>query len=64
MAELEKNKIRQNTRAKKSTIKTEETGRLQPQARDLEEAILGALMLEKDAYSIISEIISPVCFYI
>ena len=26
-------------------------GRLQPQARELEEAVLGALMLEKDAYS-------------
>lgn len=26
-------------------------GKLQPQARDLEEAVLGALMLEKDAYS-------------
>ena len=25
-------------------------GRLQPQARELEEAVLGALMLEKDAY--------------
>ena len=24
-------------------------GKLQPQARDLEEAVLGALMLEKDA---------------
>ena len=32
-------------------------GRLQPQARELEEAVLGALMLEKDAYSIVSEIL-------
>ena len=38
-------------------------GRLQPQARELEEAVLGALMLEKDAYSIISEILKPECFY-
>lgn len=36
---------------------------LQPQARELEEAVLGALMLEKDAYSIISEILKPECFY-
>ena len=34
-------------------------GRLQPQARELEEAVLGALMLEKDAYSIVSEILKP-----
>ena len=38
-------------------------GKLQPQARDLEEAVLGALMLEKDAYSIISDILKPECFY-
>ena len=63
MAEQEKNKSRTNTRAKKTNGNTEETGRLQPQARELEEAVLGALMLEKDAYSIISEILSPECFY-
>ena len=34
-------------------------GRLKPQARELEEAVLGALMLEKDAYSIVSEILKP-----
>ena len=33
-------------------------GRLQPQARELEEAVLGALMLEKDAYSIVSRSVS------
>ncbi len=40
-----------------------EFGKLQPQARELEEAVLGALMLEKDAYSIISDILKPDCFY-
>jgi len=63
MAEQEKNKIRQTARTKKANVNTEETGRLQPQARELEEAVLGALMLEKDAYSIISEILNPDCFY-
>jgi len=63
MAEQEKGKTRITARTKKSTVNTEETGRLQPQARELEEAVLGALMLEKDAYSIISEILSPECFY-
>lgn len=38
-------------------------GRLRLQARELEEEVLGALMLEKDAYSIISEILKPECFY-
>ena len=38
-------------------------GRLQPQALELEKAVLGALMLEKDAYSMVSEILKPECFY-
>ena len=63
MAEQENNKIKTSARAKKLTVSTEESGRLQPQARELEEAVLGALMLEKDAYSIISEILTPECFY-
>ena len=63
MAEQENNKIRTNARTKKTAINTEESGRLQPQARELEDAVLGALMLEKDAYSIISETLRPECFY-
>lgn len=62
MAEQEKNK-RTSAKTKKTVVNTEETGRLQPQARELEEAILGALMLETDAYSLISEILTPECFY-
>ncbi len=38
-------------------------GRVQPQATELEEAVLGALMIEKDAYSLISEILKPESFY-
>ena len=38
-------------------------GRLQPQAVDLEEAVLGALMIEKDAFSQVSEILRPESFY-
>ena len=36
---------------------------MQPQAREVEEAVLGALMLEKDAYSIVSEILRSESFY-
>ncbi|MCL1933192.1 MAG: replicative DNA helicase [Candidatus Azobacteroides sp.] len=57
------NKLRTNAKTKKSIVNTEETGRLQPQARELEEAVLSALMLEKDAYSMINEILTPECFY-
>jgi replicative DNA helicase len=52
-----------NTRPKKTTPPTERSGRIQPQARELEEAILGALMLEKDAYAIIGEMLTPKSFY-
>lgn len=38
-------------------------GKLIPQATDLEEAVLGALMLEKDAYSVICDILRPESFY-
>ena len=38
-------------------------GKLQPQALKVEEAVLGALMLEKDAYSQVSEILNADIFY-
>jgi replicative DNA helicase len=39
-------------------------GKIPPQARDLEEAILGAIMLEKDAFDLASDILKPECFYV
>jgi replicative DNA helicase len=44
-------------------IQANEYGKLPPQAIELEEAVLGALMIEKDAYSLVSEILKPECFY-
>ena len=40
-----------------------ELGKMQPQDVAIEEAVLGALMLEKDAYSIVSDLLKPECFY-
>lgn len=40
-----------------------EHGRVPPQAVDLEEAVLGALMLEKDAVSAVIDILTPKVFY-
>ena len=42
---------------------TDEYGHLQPQAIELEHAVLGALMVESDAYARISEILQPDSFY-
>ena len=38
-------------------------GKLQPQDKEIEEAVLGALMLEKDAYSLVCDILKPESFY-
>ena len=38
-------------------------GRIAPRDKELEEAVLGALMLEKDAFSVVSELLKPECFY-
>ncbi len=38
-------------------------GKLPPQAPDLEEAVLGALMIEKDALTAVIDILKPLSFY-
>ena len=43
---------------------SDEYGHLQPQATELEKAVLGALLIEKDAYSMISELLKPESFYV
>ena len=40
-----------------------EFGKLQPHVPEIEDAVLGALMLEKDAYSVVSDLLRPECFY-
>ena len=40
-----------------------EYGKMPPQAVDLEEAVLGALMLERDAFSIVGDLLEPDAFY-
>ncbi len=52
-----------NNRRKAPQHVPETGGRLQPQAKEFEEAVLGALMLEKDAYSVVSDILRPESFY-
>ena len=38
-------------------------GKIPPQAKEMEEAILGAIMLEKSAFDVAAEILKPQCFY-
>ena len=53
----------QNRRQKPSAPLYDHGGRVQPRDKDLEEAVLGALMLEKDAYTVVCDILKPECFY-
>ena len=39
-------------------------GKVPPQAKELEEAVLGAIMLEKNAFDTIVELLKPECFYV
>ena len=50
------------TKKSSSPVK-DEYGHLQPQVPELEKVVLGALMIETDAYSLISEILRPESFY-
>ena len=55
-----------NSRAKKDVVyvpQVSELGKMQPQDLEVEEAVLGALMLEKDAYVTVCDILKPECFY-
>ncbi len=58
--------LNKDRKRRKSTIdlSTMSFGKVPPQARDLEEAVLGAIMLEKSAFDTVSEILKPECFYV
>ena len=59
----EQRKYNRTSRTPVKSKPVDEYGHLQPQAIDFEEAVLGALMIEKDAYSVVSEILRPESFY-
>ncbi|MFN5421937.1 MAG: replicative DNA helicase [bacterium] len=39
-------------------------GKVPPQSRELEEAVLGAVMLERSAFDIVINVLKPECFYV
>lgn len=55
--------IRKKPARKSDITSIIENGKLQPQAVELEEAVLGALMLEKNAITVVSDILKPDSFY-
>lgn len=58
------NKDRKSRRKSSPDISTMVYGKVPPQAKDLEEAVLGAIMLEKGAFDSVIEILKPECFYV
>ena len=58
------NKDRKVRRKSTIDLTTMVYGKLPPQAKDLEEAVLGAIMLEKSAFDTVVEILKPECFYV
>lgn len=58
------NKDRKTRRKSTLDLGTMVYGKVPPQAKDLEEAVLGAVMLEKSAFDTIVEILKPECFYV
>ncbi len=61
--EESKSKSREITRNRITKAEIFNHGKLPPQAIELEEAVLGAIMLEKDALASIIDIIRPEAFY-
>ncbi|HEY4112106.1 replicative DNA helicase [Puia sp.] len=65
LTNLNLNKDRSKMRRKPAVdLSTMVYGKLPPQAKELEEAVLGAIMLEKSAFDTVVEILKPECFYL
>lgn len=62
---MEKRLINATRTKVKPTLGLEnQIGKLPPQVRDVEEAVLGALMIEKDALTKVIEVLKPDAFYV
>src|SRR5688572_5019562 len=66
MEETSKNSFKSSTKGIKKPLYSSplpDVGKLPPQALDLEEAVLGAMMIEKEAINEAIDILSPDSFY-
>jgi replicative DNA helicase len=64
LTNLNLNKDRGKLRRKPpADLSTMVYGKVPPQAKELEDAVLGAIMLEKSAFDTVVEILKPECFY-
>lgn len=56
------NRDRRNRRKTSTEFNGLAYGKVPPQSRELEEAVLGAIMLERAAFDIVINILKPECF--
>jgi replicative DNA helicase len=61
---VNQNKDRRDKRKSSVDLSTMVYGKIPPQAREIEEDILGAVLLEKNAFDRVIDIIKPECFYV
>ncbi|MFN5642922.1 MAG: replicative DNA helicase [Sphingobacteriales bacterium] len=64
LTNINRDRDRKNRRPQVKDLSTLVYGKIPPQSKELEEAILGAIMLEKTAFDIVVEQIKPECFYV
>jgi replicative DNA helicase len=60
---METNSTSKRNKSKVNFVPIELQGRMAPHARELEEAVLGAMMLERDKISEVSDVLSERHFY-
>lgn len=58
------NRDRRNRRKTTTDFNAMAYGKVPPQSRELEEAVLGAVMLERAAFDVVINILKPECFYV
>ena len=58
------NRDRRNKRKTAPEFNAMAYGKVPPQSRELEEAVLGAVMLERAAFDIVINVLKPECFYV
>ncbi|RYZ00182.1 MAG: replicative DNA helicase, partial [Chitinophagaceae bacterium] len=64
LTNLNKDRDRKKRHKAPLDLSTMVYGKVPPQAKELEEAVLGAIMLEKGAFDNVVEILKPECFYV
>ena len=63
MAETNRNNKKRAPQTTIIKVGANEMGKLPPQAPELEDSVLGAIMLEKEAYGTVADLLRPEVFY-